>query len=208
MKLYPIMLLVEGRQTAVVGGGQVALRKVHSLLQAGAKVRMVTEDAPNEADLLGVEVIVSRYSAEHLAGAALVYACTNDAAVNAQIAADAREAGAIVNCVDQPEDCDFFVPAVVADGEVIVAIGTGGASPALAARLKECVRAALPEQIGEFASLLVQIRDQVKDRVDDVGRRGKILKTLASEPSYQAFLAGGPDAVARILHKLISRDSQ
>jgi len=197
------MLKVEGQLVVVVGGGPVALRKARSLATAGAKVTMVTERLPDNIDLGEVEVIHSSYSPRYLAGAKLVFACTNDVMANAQIAADAREAGAIVNCVDQPEDCDFFVPAVVSDGDVMVTIGTGGASPSLAARLKKNIANALPEQIGQFAQSLLRIRELVKAKVDDINLRGEILRKLADESHYQVFLAGGEKALVKKLDELI-----
>lgn len=203
MRSYPIMLILEGRRAVVVGGGAVALRKVRSLKDAGAIVTVVTEEALDSTQFADVEIIRSRYEPQLLAGAKLVFACTNDRAVNAQIAVDAGKLGAIVNCVDQPEDCDFFVPAIVCDGDVTVAVGTGGASPALAARLKDCISEALPARIGSFATALQRMRDEVKTRVSDIGRRSEILKTLACKSSYEAFLAGGDQAIKSILDQLM-----
>lgn len=203
MRLYPIMLKIAGWRALVVGGGPVALRKVRSLTRAGAEVTMVTQEAPTGPPG-DVDVITTGYTTEHLAGIKLVFACTNDPAVNARIANDARKAGAIVNCVDQPEDCDFFVPAVVNDDDVVVAVGTGGASPALAGRLKENIADALPERIGLFARLLGEMREQVKASIPDPCRRNEILKTLSGQSSYTAFLTGGREALAKILSELIS----
>ncbi len=203
MKSYPIMLILAGRQTVVVGAGSVALRKAQSLTEAGATVTLVAEDIPDASGLENVEVIHASYTPQHLTGAKLVFACTNLPALNAQIAADARKIGAIVNCVDQPEDCDFFVPAIVSTGSVTVAIGTGGAAPALAGRLKKCVRDALPERIGDFATALLHLRDEVKANVNDLDRRGEILKTLADTSGYEAFLAGGEEALKKILNGLM-----
>ena len=204
MKTYPIMLVLNGCQTVVVGGGAVAVRKVRSLIDAGAKVRLVTRDLAADADIGQAKVIRGGYEPQLLAGAKLVFACTDDAALNARIAADAREIGALVNCVDQPEDCDFFVPATVCDGDVVVAIGTGGASPALAGRLKRRVAEALPERIGLFAAELLRLRERVKAAVDDVNRRGEILRELSSPASYDAFCREGERALAEALDKLVS----
>lgn len=204
MKTYPIMLVLEGAQTVVIGGGGVGVRKVGSLLAAGAKVRLVSKDIPAGADLAGVEIVQSDYESRFLDGAKLVFACTDDSALNASIADDARKIGAIVNCVDQPADCDFFVPAMVCDGDVVVAIGTGGASPALAGQLKRRVADALPERIGDFVSALLQLRERVKAEVGDLDRRGEILKVLAGERGYDAFLGGGEAALTEVLDELVS----
>ena len=199
MRPYPIMLILEGQHTVVIGGGQVASRKARSLVEAGAEVTIVTEDISDVSDIQNVKIVRASYKPEHLAGTKLVYACTNIPALNAEIAAEARKIGALVNCVDQPEDCDFFVPAVVSDGPVTVAIGTGGASPALAGKLKKCIAEALPERVGDFATALMQMREQVKTEISDIHLRGEILKTLASEAGYEAFLSGGEDALRRII---------
>ena len=202
MNVYPIMLKVKGRRAVVVGGGPVAMRKARALTEAGARVTVVAEKLAAEADLGGVDVIRQRYRPEVLPGAMLVFACTNDRALNARIAEDARRAGAIVNCADQPGDCDFFAPAVVSDGQVVVAIGTGGAAPALAGHLKEQIARAMPERIGDFAAALGRMREKVKARVGDARRRGKIMKHLAAAESYEAFRKDGQQGLARILDEL------
>ncbi len=204
MNVYPIMLIVSGRRAVVVGAGPVALRKVDMLKKAGAKVTVISKEIPAKADLSDVEVIGAEYRKELLSGARLVFACTNDREVNARIAADAREAGALVNCVDQPEDCDFFAPAVVADEQVVVAISTGGASPALAGYLKDKVAEALPERIGSFAIALGRMREALKARICDVARRGEMLKALAGQEGYEAFLKGGEAELTKMLEDMFT----
>lgn len=204
MKTFPIMLDVRGRLAVVVGGGRVGLRKAVALREAGADVRLVAKDIDPAAEGEGLTVIRSEYRPEHLAAARLVLACTDDAALNATIARDGRRIGAIVNVADQPDDCDFFLPAVVRDGDVVVAVGTGGSAPALAARLKVRLAAALPERIGEFAAILSQAREALKARLGDTRRRGEIIKRLADEATYELFLARGPAAVHARLEQLIA----
>jgi len=198
MKTYPIMLDVRGRLAVVVGGGTVGLRKVRSLLGAAARVRLVAEQVADEADLGGVELLKESYRPEALVGASLVFACTDDRELNSRIARDARRAGALVNAADQPEDCDFYLPAVAADGDVVLAVGTGGSSPALAARLTEQLAAALPERVGEYAAALGRLRERLKDNVPDATRRGEIMKALAGPEALRAFLDGGDAALEAI----------
>ena len=203
MKTYPIMLNLRDRLAVVVGAGGVGLRKVRSLVEAGARVRLVCPEAPGVELGPAVTVVVEPYASAHVADAYLVYACTDDRAMNARIAADTRAAGGLVNAVDQPPDCDFFVPAVVADGDVIVAIGTGGSSPALAAMLKRCVASALPQRVGELAAVLAELRQDLRDEVPDTKRRGEIFRRLVSDQTVAAFLEGGGDAVRRRLRQLM-----
>lgn len=208
MKTYPIMLDVRGKLAVVVGGGRVGMRKVRSLREAGARVRLVAPELADESDLQEVELLLEDYHAAALVGAALVFGCTDDHELNTQISRDARQIGALVNAVDQPEDCDFYVPAIVGDGDVIVAVGTGGCSPALAGKLKSIVGAALPERIGEYAAALACMRDKVKAAVDDVDRRGVILKSLTSDEAMRAFLDGGADALEAMADEQIRQEGE
>jgi precorrin-2 dehydrogenase/sirohydrochlorin ferrochelatase len=203
MKTFPIMLRLDGRLAVVVGGGPVGLRKARSLREAGARVRVVAPQIAGEGDLDGIELLREEYAPRHLKGSTLVMACTDEAAVNRRIAQDARAAGALVNAADQPEDCDFYLPATVNEGSIVVAVGTGGDSPALARRLKEAVSAALPPRIGEFAGALSRLREELKDRIPDSPARGEIMKRLSGEETYRLFLRGGEEAVRQELDKLL-----
>ena len=205
MNLYPIMLKVRGRMAVVIGGGPVAMRKVRSLRKAGARVRVVAEEFADETDLTNVETIRQSYHAKFLETATLVFACTNDQALNARIATDARRMGALVNCVEQPADCDFYVPAIVSRGDVVVAIGTGGAAPALAAELKKQIDLMPPDQIGEFTRALAEMRKQLQTEVADIQQRSEIMKKLSNHASYEAFCRNGESALAKISRESISQ---
>jgi siroheme synthase-like protein len=134
----------------------------------------------------------------------LVFACTDDRAVNRQIAADARAAGAMVNAADQPDDCDFFLPAVWKDGDVVVAVGTGGSAPALAVHLRDLLAPSLPPRIGEFARLVGELREALRQKVADRHRRSEIMTRLCSQEVLDAFLSEGPQAVHRKLEQLLA----
>ena len=111
MKTYPIMLDVRGKLAVVVGGGRVGMRKVRSLREAGARVRLVAPELADESDLQEVELLLEDYHAAALVGAALVFGCTDDHELNTQISRDARQIGALVNAVDQPEMFHSLKPA-------------------------------------------------------------------------------------------------
>ncbi|MBN1554391.1 MAG: bifunctional precorrin-2 dehydrogenase/sirohydrochlorin ferrochelatase [Phycisphaerae bacterium] len=197
MRTFPVMLNLNDRLAVVVGAGPVAMRKVRALRQAGARVRLVSPDAPRETSD-GVTVVAETYQPNHLDGAFVVFACTNNRELNSRVASDARNRGLLVCAVDQPEDCDFFSPAVARDGNVVVAVGTGGSAPFLARRLAEQFQTALPEHIGAFAECLAAIREELQTTNLPVERRRDILRELASEKTYRAFRAEGPSAVRRI----------
>ncbi|MCL2700554.1 MAG: bifunctional precorrin-2 dehydrogenase/sirohydrochlorin ferrochelatase [Phycisphaerae bacterium] len=198
MKTFPILLDLHGKLVVIVGAGDVGLRKAHALLDAGAEVKLVAESVPPEAQALrdvGVLVIQKPYCPEHLEGATLVFACTDDRALNAQIASDAQWVGALVNVADQPAECDFTMPAVANDGEVVIAVGTGGAAPALAGRLRDQLAAALPPRVGEFTAALAILRDELKPSLPRTEDRTARMRRLASRDAYEAFLQGGIEAL-------------
>ena len=203
MDVYPIMLKLTGRRVAVVGAGPIALRKAHWLRSAGATVRLISRHLPADADLTDLDVIHDDYHSRHVEGATLVFACTDDADVNRQIAEDARRAGALANCVDQRDDCDFFSAAVVTDGPVVVAVGTSGAAPGLARQLAASIEEELPPQIGAFATVLGALRQVVQDAVDDVTRRGEIMARLTGPDGYQMFVSEGEPGLRRMLAALL-----
>ena len=216
------MLDVRGRMCVVIGAGEVGMRKVQGLLAAGARVRLVDEQPVDPACLelirpdasadasppgapAGVEIIQAAYSKEQLAGALLVVSCTADRAVNARLAQDARSTGAMVNAADQPEDCDFFAPAVINDGDVVVAIGTGGSAPGMAAFLRRRLTEGLPPQIGAFAAELTHLRDEVRKSCPDNALRMSTMKTLAGERGYDVFVAQGQAGLRELLRELLRR---
>jgi len=203
MKTYPIMMDVRGKRVVVVGAGGVGQRKAVSLHQAEAVVTLVDPEMPESLDLPPVTVLAEPYRREHLEGATMVFVCTDNRELNARVARDARDAGAIVNAADQNEYCDFFAPATIHDGDVVVAIGTGGASPALSALLKGALKAALPENIGQFAELLAAIRTELRTRLDTHEARGAALKQLVSRETIEAFIKDGEPAVRARLEQIL-----
>ena len=204
MRTFPVMFDLRGKLAVVVGAGPVGLRRAKSLVKADARVRLVAERVEASGSIDGVEVLKQPYGAGVLGEAFLVFACTDDAALNSRIAQDARRAGALVNVADTPDECDFYLPATTGDGDVIVAIGTGGASPGLAAWLKRRLTAELPDRIGEFAVLLNELRGGLKTQLPDVSDRMAIMRDMADDETYGQFVQVGPQAVREKLQALLS----
>lgn len=203
---YPIFLEVRGRLCLVVGGGTVAERKVRALLEQGATVRVVS---PTLTPALAAEVAAGHaahrnrpFAPADLEGAFLAFAATDDPAVNAAVAAAAEAARVPVNVADDPSRSTFLVPSTFQRGEVTVAVSTGGASPALAKRL----RAELEEKVGEeyaaLARLLGEARREVLRRVPDPRRRQDLFTRLTEE-LHGAFREGGESAARTLLAALL-----
>ncbi len=155
MKCFPFMVNIEGKSCLIVGGGAVALRKAEKLLLFGVKLSVCAKDA---CPALLPYLCAEEYAERLLCGADFVVAATDDKALNARVASDCRERGIPVNSVDDRENCDFYFPALIGRGSVTVGISTGGASPALAAALREYIEALLPDDLGGIAEKAEKLR--------------------------------------------------
>ena len=171
MKTYPLFALIEDRPCLVVGGGAVGERKVLDLMAAGARVTVVSRElTPDLATLAAqgkIRFIQGDFAASHLDGMTLVVGATDDQEVNRQVSAAAQARGLFVNIVDAPELCTFIVPAQVRRGPLTLAISTGGASPALARKVREELEQQFGPDYGRYLRVLQAVREQVL-----AGRRG------------------------------------
>jgi len=153
--LYPIFLDLSGRRCVVVGGGEVASRKARKLLQARARVVVISPEIKAELESVAVEIHRRPYKEGDLDDAYLAFAATDSREVNAAVAREAKERGIPVNVAERPSEGDFALPSVLRRGGLQVAVSTGGASPALARRIKD----ELEESFGpEWASLVEELR--------------------------------------------------
>jgi len=195
MANYPINLDLTGRDVLVVGGGPVAARKVAGLVEAGAKVHVVSPEFVSE---LEHRSDISRrpepYTSKAIGTSRLVFACTDDGAANARIAADARAAGAWCCIADDPPGSDFHVPAVLRRGDLTVTVGTGGASPHLAAALRDRLESQFPHELGILVEELGRARQIVLRKVNDRAARESVLTTLCAERSVELLTRSGREA--------------
>jgi precorrin-2 dehydrogenase / sirohydrochlorin ferrochelatase len=164
---YQAGLDLRGRTCLVVGGGAVARRKAEGLAEAGADVRVV---APRCLPMPGaVRVALRPFEDDDLDGVTLAVAASDDRELNARVAALARRRGVWVNVVDEPEEGDLVLPAVVRRGALRVAVSTGGASPALALRIRERLDEEFGPEWGELAELLGRLRTEWEPRAIAAG---------------------------------------
>lgn len=166
MKNYTICLIgLDARQTIVIGGGNIATRKVEGLLSAGARIRVIspllTLELRRLVDAGEVEFLSRSYRQGDLENAYLVIAATDDPEVNRAVWEEARQRGCLINVVDDPQHSNFILPAVVQRGEMSVAITTGGNSPALARRLRERIETVIGPEYGTLAELLGELRPEL-----------------------------------------------
>jgi siroheme synthase-like protein len=170
MGYYPVFLEMKDRPCVVVGGGTVAERKVEGLLAAGARVTVISPEVTPALAALREEGrlhhIARQYRGGDLGGYEVAVAATDDGTVNAEVAHEGRSASRRiwVNAVDDPPNCDFILPSVIRRGDIVIAVSTGGSSPALARRLREELEAFLSEDYGPLAALLQEVRQELRSR--------------------------------------------
>ncbi len=168
LSYYPIFLGISGKRCVVIGGGEVALRKVRALLEHEAEVKVISPDlCPELAQMAEKKIIlvVQRvYDQGDLEGAFMAIAATSDGKINRKIAEEAREGEILVNVVDDPEHSDFIVPSYLRRGAITIAVATDGRSPALARK----IRTRLENDFGaEYASLAIiasEVRYELKQQ--------------------------------------------
>lgn len=155
---------LRGRRCVVVGGGSVALEKARGLAECGARVVVVAPEVRAELRAEAASVRERRYRARDLDGAFLVVAATADEAVNRRVHADAGSRGLLCNVADVPELCNFILPSVYRRDPIAVAVSTGGASPALAKRIRDDVAARVGPEHAALAERLRAMRPWAKRR--------------------------------------------
>jgi len=206
--LYPVVLRLRDRRVLVVGGGKVGARKAAGLVEAGAHVVVVSPRfEPAFARLVNtaaLTLIERRYVIEDLAGMALVVAATDDREVNAQVSADARRAGVLVSIVDNPRESDFIVPAVVRRGDLLLAISTGGRSPALAGHLRRELDLLVPDDWEVLVRLLGVARAKVQTAVENPARRQELMKQVITLDVLSTLRNGGDQAATDQIDALIA----
>jgi siroheme synthase-like protein len=195
VKTYPVFLVgLAQRRTVVLGGGEEAERKAAGLLGAGAAVTVVAEEVtPGLAALAhaGRLAWVERdYRDGDLAGAFLVVSTGTDRDRHARAWREARATGALINAVDDVEHCDFIAGSVVRRGDLVVAISTGGAAPALAVRLRERLERTLGPEYGELVDLLRELRTLLTERVPDFAERRALWYELVDSAALADLRAG------------------
>ena len=194
MRFLPIFLDVTQGIVGLIGSGPATLAKLRLLRSAGAKVRWYVEDVDTEAHARDMqsgwlEICSSDPTVADFSDLIAVVCAAGDPR-DAIIAARARAHRVPINVVDRPELSTFIFPAIIDRGDVVVAVGTGGASPVLARRLRERIEALLPARIGDFAALMGRFRPRVAQRQSGKLSLRRFWETVVDGPIGVAALAG------------------
>lgn len=165
---YPISLNISGEKCVVIGGGQVALRKVSALLEYGADIEVISHEICPELSKLEesgmVHVIRRDYIQGDLKGALLAIAATDDSRINQRVTTEARRKKVLVNVVDDLHNSDFIVPSCLRRGDVTIAVSTGGISPALARKIRTEIERSIGDEYASLAMLISEVRSELKQK--------------------------------------------
>ncbi len=191
----------------IVGGGTVAARKTEAVLKAGARLVVVAEKICDALRGLcsgtKAELIEGKYTKDHLVGATLAIAATDNEELNKRVYKDCQELEILCNVVDSPELCDFYVPAIVKRGDLQIAIGTGGKSPAYAGHIRKKLETIFTEKHGEFLAELEQLREYVIKNVPDEIERKALLGQIVDDESFDKFIQNGRDHWRKNIEEMI-----
>ena len=208
MRYYPIYLDLRDRDVLVVGGGAIAEGKALQLVEAGARVFVVSPDlTPRLAELVALGSIryrAGRFSAFDLEGVSLVISATDDQAVNEEVAKLASARNLPCNVVDQPALCSFITPALVTRGRLQISVSTGGGSPALTQRVKREIAELIGDEYGELLEIAAEMRAEVKRRIGSFNERRKVLHAFIESDALDLLRAGRVEEARRIAEQLVN----
>ncbi len=199
---FPIYLDIARRSCVVVGGGEVALRKVQALLDCQAAVTVVSPafcDGLAELARKGVITpVLRKYKAGDLQGATLAIAATDERETNLQVSRESKERGLPVNVVDEPESSDFIVPSSFQRGDITISVSTSGRSPALARKIRSRLEAEFGREYAVLVRLVSDVRLEIKRRGKSVSAES--WQTALDLESLLALIqAGDEDGARRLL---------
>ncbi len=213
MNFLPIFMNICELPCLVVGGGQVASRKVAMLLKAQAKVTVIAPDLSNELGKIHqagkIEYLPQTYTEQDLSAYVLVIAATNDHSVNEQVYKDATAKNIPVNVVDTPALCRFIVPSMIDRSPIQIAISTGGASPVLARVLRSKLESMVPAAYGRLGELVENFRDKVKEKFNHNSNTIRLFwEDVMAGPIAESMLSGKDKQATQMLENAIAANKR
>jgi precorrin-2 dehydrogenase/sirohydrochlorin ferrochelatase len=201
---YPLYVDLRGKRVVVVGGGMVAGRKIESMAEAGARVKVIAPEIIQDIEkMTDIEITKKDYEKGDLKGAFLVIAATDNMSTNVAVREDALEMRIFCNVVDKPEMCSFIVPSVVEKGPIKIAISTGGVSPALSRKLRREIGGFLGDEYATLATIMGKIRPLVLSREGGYENHKRIFDVLVNSELMDAIRADDRVLAEKILFKAL-----
>ena len=207
---YPIFVDLHNKNVLVVGGGEVAERKILNLLRYGCRIHVVSPELTSQLEKLVAEKKIQHIPEQSLNEAMsesyMVIAATDDPVVNGQIASRAKERGLLFNAVDQPRDCNFIMPSIVKSGDLQIAISTGGKSPALAKKIRKEMQTLFGSEYGSLVELLGMLRTEVLARSDRSSENKPTFENLVNSDLLELIRKDDIDGIRAVLRSILGED--
>jgi precorrin-2 dehydrogenase/sirohydrochlorin ferrochelatase len=205
--LYPLFLKLKGRRVLLVGGGEVAFRKARALWESAPDLTVVAKrfSSPFREWMQDKALTPEErpYRDNEAASYFLVVSATDDPRVNRRVYEDACSAERLVNVVDQPHLCNFFVPSVLKRGALQVAVSTSGAFPALSRRIRKELDESLPAQYGPLLDRISPLRRKWKQELATPALRKQALEELLASDAVKRFLEKDEAPLEQKLRELL-----
>ena len=210
MSYYPILLDLREIKAVVVGGGQVAQRKIETLLKYKAEVCVIAKELTPDLKMHlaadRIKWIGKDYDEQDLDGALLVIAATDDTLLNRRVSGDAKRKGILINAVDQPADCTFIVPSILERGDLLIAISTSGHSPMLAKKIRRTLETQFGKEYALFLRLMGRLRKEILAQGFSQDENRRIFQDLVESPILEAIGQERWDAVASMIKEITQRE--
>jgi precorrin-2 dehydrogenase/sirohydrochlorin ferrochelatase len=204
---YPAILDIAGRRAVVVGAGKVGEGKIAGLLSAGAAVKVVSVTATAQvrrwADEGEIELELRPFESRDLDGGFLVIAATQDNDTNVRVFEEAERRQMLCNVVDVTHLCNFILPSIVRRGDLAIAVSTGGASPALARRIRISLGQCYGDEYAVAMELMGSLREELKARYPDPGDRKVIFERMVYSELMDLVRAGDAEAIEAWVQRCI-----
>ena len=206
MKYFPFFMELSKQSILLIGGGEVAERKLDLLLKANASVTIVSPEFTSYIEELfvnkNINPVKDYYNIKYLTSAsfAFVIAATNDESLNEQIAKDANDNKILVNVVDKPKICDFIFPSILERGPITVAVSTGGASPVLARMLRTKLETMIPGAYGRLAKIVSENRIPVRKKLVNSKSNGIFWEQMLNGKFLELVLSGQDEEAIKFLN--------
>jgi uroporphyrin-III C-methyltransferase / precorrin-2 dehydrogenase / sirohydrochlorin ferrochelatase len=209
MQSLPIFINIKNRHCVVIGGGDVAMRKVTMLLKASAAITLVSPDVCHELQTLvdthKIKHLKTTFEPSHVDGACLVVAATNDEAVNEVVSVSAKAANIPVNVVDSPALCTFTMGSIIDRSPIVIAVSSEGNAPVLARYIRAKIETMLPAAYGRIATIAGEFRNQVKAKFKTTQARRIFWEGMLQGPLVERVLSGQEQAAREFLKESIQQ---
>ena len=210
MQALPIFFNISRRLCVVIGGGDVAVRKVSMLLKASGHIKLISPEICAELQAMvddgRIEWLQAAYEKNHLQGACMVVAATDDEQVNAAVSADAKALNIPVNVVDAPALCTFTMGSIIDRSPILIAVSSEGNAPVLARYVRTRIETMLPAAFGRIAGIAGEFRDKVKARFATVQERRRFWEDALQGPMVERVLSGREQAARDWLQATLDDD--